>query len=99
MCGHDSPLGDELRRQGADLEAKKILHLAREDDDGYSAGESHNYRMRNEFDRCAQSGDAECDQNDAGHQRSDDQPVDAEALNYPVDDYNECTGRSADLNS
>ena len=55
--------------------------------------------MRNELDRRSHPGDAEYHQDDASHQRRDDQPVDAEALHDSVNDYDERSGRSSDLDT
>ena len=55
--------------------------------------------MRNEFDRRSHAGDAEHDENDAGHQRSDYESIDTEALNNSVDDHDECAGGSPNLDA
>ena len=55
--------------------------------------------MRNELDRRSHPGDAEYHQDDASHQRRDDQSVDTEALHDSVNDYDERSGRSSDLDT
>src|SRR5437773_5584600 len=94
-----APLRNELRRQRAHAQSQKILHLTREDDDRDSAGESDYDGMRNELDRRAELGDAEHDEYQASHNGRDDEAVDPVSLDDSVNDYDECAGRSADLNA
>ena len=97
--GKGTPLRDELCRKLAHAKSQKILHLTREDDDCDSAGESDYDRMRNEFDRRAELGDTEHDKYHTGHHRCHDEPIDSVSLNDSVNDYDECAGRSADLDA
>src|SRR5205085_11500815 len=99
VCDKDRPLGDEFGRDGVHAQPKKILHLTGENDDGDSAGEADNHRVRDKLDGAAKLRDAEYNEDDARHHRCYDQTVDTVSLHNAVHDYNECAGRPADLDS
>ncbi len=93
------PLLEEVRRHLAHPEPEQILHLAREDDDGDAARESDHDRMRDELDDGAELHGPEDDEEYAGHDRGDEQPIDSELLDDAVDDDDERARRAADLHA
>ena len=83
----------------AHAQAEKVLDLTREDDHGDAAREADDHGVRNELDHAAELRDAHHDQHDAGHERRDDQSVDAVLLHDAVHDDDERAGRAADLHA
>ncbi len=89
-------------KQGGDrchLEAEQIADLTREDDQRDAAGEADRHWIRDELDRGTEPEQAERDQDESGHERRDDQPIDAIVLHDPGDDDDEGAGRPADLDA
>ena len=94
------PLCDELRRRlSRDLQAEKLLHLPGEDDDRDAGGEPGGHRVGDELDHGPELERPEDDEDDAGHQRGQDQPLVAELVDHAGDDDDEGPGRPADLHA
>ena len=66
VAGHGFQAAEKIARHVVDLQSKKILELRAGDHHGDSVGESHHHRPGNVFDRAAQSGGAQKNQEDAG---------------------------------
>ena len=77
------PFGQECRGHRLHLEAEQITDLAGEDDQRDAAREPDRHRERDEFDRAAEAQQPEGDQDEAGHERGHDQPIDAVLEHYP----------------
>ena len=92
----------QLRQQGAGLlagqgHAEQVLELAGEDDHGYARGEADGHRIGDELYVGADPEIADRHQNDAGHQRRQQQPVHAVAVDAGRHQHDEGAGRAADL--
>ena len=68
------------RLLAGERQAEQFADLAGEDDDGDAGGEADRHRIGDEFDVGAEPEIADRQQEDAGHHRGEDQPVDAVAL-------------------
>jgi hypothetical protein len=78
---------------------RKVLHLAREDDDGDSARESGDEWCRHELDDGTQARESHHEQHEAGHEGRDREPLDPVLLHDAVDDHDERARGPADLYS
>src|SRR6266513_335476 len=76
------PLRQERRWDGRHLETEQVTDLTREDDQRDAAGEADRHRIGSELDRTAEAQQAEGDEDEAGHERGHDQPIDAVLEHY-----------------
>src|SRR3989475_2270934 len=93
------PLRQERRGHSLHLETEQVTDLAREDDQRDAARESDRHRVGNELDRGAEAEQAEGDEDEAGHERRDDEPVDAVLLHDSRHDHHERARRPPDLDA
>src|SRR5207244_2516456 len=77
----------------------QVTDLAREDDQRDAARESDRHWVGNELDRGAEAEQAEGDEDEAGHERRDDEPVDAVLLHDSRHDHHERARRPPDLDA
>lgn len=87
----------ELRGDFLHGQPEEVFDLGAEDQYGDARGETHRDGIRDELDRRAEPGQAHRQQHDAGHDRADRQIGDAVFGDDPINNHDECTGRSADL--
>ena len=92
----------ELGNDGAGLrafegEAEKLLDLAREDDERNAGGEAHRHRIGDVFDEDAEAQKADRDEDAAGKEGGEDQPVDPVLLHRRRDEHDESSGGATDL--
>ncbi len=92
----------ELRNDGTRLrafegEAEKLLDLAREDDDRDAGSEADRHRIRDVFDEDAEAEKTDRDEDPAGKEGCEDQPVDPVLLHRRRDEHDEGAGGAADL--
>ena len=90
---------EELAGQLRRLQPEQVPDLRARDQDADAVGEADDDRPRDVLDRRAESGDAEQDQDHAGHQRAHEQPVEAVGRDDAGHDDDERAGRSADLDA
>ena len=77
-----------------DLQPEEIPNLRAGDEDGDPVGEADDDRARDEPHRRSHAGDAERDEQHAGHQRAHEQAIDAVARDDAGDDDDEGAGRA-----
>ena len=82
-----------------DLQPEQIPNLRAGDQDADAIGEPDDDWPRDVFDRGAEAGDPEKDQDDAGHQRAHEQSVDAVCGHDARHHDDESAGRTADLDA
>src|SRR5258705_3769277 len=97
MPAKGNPLVKKIRRNRVHLQTEKILDLRRENNERYTACESYDYGIRNEFDCGAKSGKTHNHKDDTGHDRRDNQSIHPIGLNNAKDNNNERAGRPANL--
>ena len=93
------PAGEELGRQGGNVEAEQILDLAAENAHANAGGEAGDDWLRHVADHRAKAHQAGQDQHDGGHQGGHDQAVVTVGGDDAEDDRNEGGGWSANLHA
>ena len=96
VLGVGSPFVEKFRRRVHKGQAEEVLHLRREDQQGDPRGEPRGHRIGNVLHQHAQPQKAENDQQDARHQRRQDQTFVPVPGNDAVDDDDERARRPAD---
>ena len=94
------------QRPGLDVEmlavsfrqTEEVTPLPHPDDDANARSESGDHRVRDKADDCAEARDAQEDQHHAGHERREQQSVNAELRRNACKDDDEGAGRTGDLN-
>ena len=90
------PFRDEAGRYGNVTQAEEVLHLGGEDGQGYTAGEAHHDRVRDELEHGAHLAQAHCNQNHSGHNGGEGKAGHAVLRHDARHDYDERAGRAAD---
>ena len=88
---------DEVAWDGAGAEAEEVLDLGAGDEDGDAVGEAHDAGARDELDCGAEPGDAQQNEQHAGHEGAEQEAVFAVAGQDAEDDDDKCAGGAADL--
>lgn len=94
-----SPFGYEFSGNVAQSESEEVVDLCREYGKRNAGGESDYDRVRDELDYRAEAEESECNQNYSGHQGCYGESFESESGDYVINDYNECSGWTADLDS
>jgi hypothetical protein len=97
LAERDKPGQEVARLLARQRQAEQVVQLAGQDDDGDAGGEADRHRIGDEFHIGAEPEVTGRDQEDAGHQHRQDQPVDAVAVDGGGHDHDEGAGRAADL--
>ena len=82
-----------------DVKAKQIFDLGGENNDGDTAREPDDHRVRNVFDHDAEFRVSDQDKKHARDKGRDDEAVCAVLLNDPINNDNKSAGRPADLDA
>jgi hypothetical protein len=81
------------------LQTEEVAQLRGQDDERDPGGEPNRHRIRYVLNDRPQARDAHDDQQHAGHEGRDGEPVVPEALDNAVDDDDERAGGAADLHA
>ena len=95
MRDDDAYAFDEVIGHALDAQAEKIPELRACDQHGDAVGKPNDDGTRDVLDGRPDARRAEADQDDAGHHRANEQPVDAVLADDAGDDDHECAGRAA----
>src|ERR1043166_2696310 len=87
----------EIARRVIKFEAEEFLDLRAGDENGDAVGKADDYRAGKIFDGRAHAGDAENDQENAGHHGAEEEPFDAVFGDDARDNDHEGAGGTADL--
>ncbi len=88
---------EEIARDVVHAQAEQVPDLSAGDQDGNAVGEADDHRAWKILHRGAHAGDAEKDEQNAGHHGAHEEAVDAVFGDNAGNDYDECAGRPADL--